>query len=79
VFLMNGIFKNYLDKFVIVFLDEILVYSNSKEEHEHHLILVLQVMREHQLYSKISKFYFYQEHIHYLWHIISEQAIAVDP
>jgi hypothetical protein len=77
--LMNGIFKNYLDKFVIVFLDKILVYSNSKQEHEHHLILVLQVLREHQLYSKLSKFYFYQEHIHYLWHIIAEQGIAVDP
>jgi hypothetical protein len=45
--LMNGIFKNYLDKFVIVFLDDILIYSKSEEEHEHHLRLVLQVLREH--------------------------------
>jgi hypothetical protein len=43
---MNGIFINYLDKFVIVFLDDILVYSKSEEEHEHHLRLVLQVLRE---------------------------------
>jgi hypothetical protein len=53
--LMNGIFRNYLDKFVIVFLDEILVYSKLEEEHEHHLSLILQVLREHQLYSKLSK------------------------
>jgi hypothetical protein len=45
--LMNGIFRNYLDKFVIVFLDDILIYSKSEEEHEHHLRLVLQVLREH--------------------------------
>jgi hypothetical protein len=77
--LMNGIFRNYLDKFVIVFLDDILIYSKSEEEHEHHLRLVLQVLREHQLYAKLSKCYFYQEQIHYLGHIISEQGIAVDP
>jgi hypothetical protein len=73
------IFRNYLDKFVIVFLDDILIYSKSKEEHEHHLRLVLQVLREHQLYAKLSKCSFYQEKIHYLGHIISEQGIAVDP
>jgi hypothetical protein len=52
---MNGIFRNYLDKFVIVFLDDILIYFKSEEEHEHHLRLVLQVLREHQLYAKLSK------------------------
>jgi hypothetical protein len=77
--LMNGIFINYLDKFFIVFLDDILVYSNSKEEHEHYLILVLQLLREHQLYAKISKCYVYQEPIHYLGHIISEQGITINP
>jgi hypothetical protein len=61
MFLMNGIFRNYLDKFVIGFLDDILVYSKSEEEHEHHLRLVLQVMRENQLYSKLSKCSFCQE------------------
>jgi hypothetical protein len=76
--LMNGIFKNYLDKFVIVFLDDILIYSKSEEEHEHHLRLVLQVLREHQLYDKLSKCSFYQKQIHYLGHIISKQGIAVD-
>jgi hypothetical protein len=77
--LMNGIFRNYLDKFFIVFLDDILFYSKSEKEHEHHLRLVLQVLREHQLYAKLSKCYFYQKKIHYLGHIISEQGIAVDP
>jgi hypothetical protein len=77
--LMNGIFKNYLDKFVIVFLYDILIYSKSEEDHEHHLRLVLQALREHQLYAKLSKCSFYQNHIHYLGHIISEQGIEVDP
>jgi hypothetical protein len=57
--LMNGIFINYLDKFVIVFLNDILIYSKSEEEYEHHLRLVLQVLREHQLYAKLSKHSFY--------------------
>jgi hypothetical protein len=61
MFLMNGIFRNYLDKFVIVFLDNILIYSKSEEEHEHYLRLVLKVLREHQLYAKLSKCYFYQK------------------
>jgi hypothetical protein len=58
--LMNGVFRDYLDKFVIVFLDDILVYSKSEEEHEKHLRMVLQVLREHQLYAKLSKCSFYQ-------------------
>jgi hypothetical protein len=62
--LMNGIFRNDLDNFSIVFLDDILVYSKSEEEHEHHLSSVLQVLREHQLYAKLSKCYFYPERIH---------------
>jgi hypothetical protein len=61
IYLMNDIFKNYLDKFVIVFLDEIIVYSKFEEEHEHHLRLVLKVLREHQLYAKLSKCSFYQK------------------
>jgi hypothetical protein len=52
MFLMNGVFKEYLDKFVILFLDDILVYSKSKEEHEQQLRMVLQVLREHKLYSQ---------------------------
>jgi ribonuclease HI len=79
MFLINGIFRNYLDKFVIVFLDDILIYSKSKEENEHHLRLVLQVLREHQLYANFSKCYFYQKQIHYSGQIISKQSIVVDP
>jgi hypothetical protein len=77
--LMNGVFRDYLDKFVIVFLDDILVYSKSEEEHEQHLRMVLQVLREHQLYAKLSKCSFYQRQIHYLGHIILEEGIIVDP
>jgi hypothetical protein len=77
--LMNGVFRNYLDKFFIVFLDDILVYSKIEEEHEQHLRMVLQVLREHQLYAKLSKCLFYQKQIHYLGHIISEEGIVVDP
>jgi hypothetical protein len=57
--LMNGIFIEYLDKFGIVFLDDILVYSKSEEEHQQHLRSVLQVLREHQIYAKLRKFSFY--------------------
>jgi hypothetical protein len=58
--LMNGVFREYLDKFVIVFLDDILVYSKLEEEHEHHFNMVLHVLREHQLYAKLRKCSFYQ-------------------
>jgi hypothetical protein len=77
--LMNGVFRDYLDKSVIVSLDDILVYSKSEEEHEKHLRMVLQVLREHRLYAKLSKCSFYQRQIHYLGHIISEEEITVDP
>jgi hypothetical protein len=76
--LMNGVFRNYLDKFGIVFLDDILVYSKWKEENEHHIRMVLQVLREHQLYAKLSKCSFYQEQIHYLGRIILKYGIVVD-
>lgn len=53
--LMNRVFKPYLDQFVTVFVDDILIYSKSKEEHERHLNLALQLLRSHQLYAKFSK------------------------
>ena len=54
--LMNGVFWPYLDKFVIVFIDDVLVYSKSKQEHQQHLTTVLQTLRENQLYAKLSKY-----------------------
>jgi hypothetical protein len=77
--LMNGVFREYLDKFVIFFLDDILVYSKIEEEHEKHLRMVLQVLRTHQLFAKLSKCSFFQNRIHYLGNIISKEGIAVDP
>jgi hypothetical protein len=79
MYLMNGVFRDYLDKFVIVFLEDILVYSKLEKEHEQNLRLVLQVLRGHQLFAKLRKFSFYQRKIHYLGHIISEEEIVVDP
>jgi hypothetical protein len=76
--LMNGIFINYLDKFVIIFLDDILIYSKSQEKHEQCLRMVLQVLREYKLYAKLSICIFYQRKIHYLCHIVSEEGIAVE-
>ena len=69
--LMNSVFSRYLDKFVIVFLDDILVYSKNKEEHEEHLRLTLQFLREHRFYAKLSKCNFYRDRIQYLGRIIS--------
>ena len=60
------------------FLDDILVYSKNEEEHEEHLILTLQLLREHQLYAKLSKCDFYRDRIQYLGHIISKEGISVD-
>jgi hypothetical protein len=76
---MNEVFRKYLDKFVIFFLDDILIYSKTKEEHEKHLGMLLQVLREHKLCAKLSKCIFYQKKIHYLGNIISTEGIAVDP
>jgi hypothetical protein len=77
--LMNGVFHEYLDKFVQVFIDDILIYSQMMEEHDEHLRLVLQCLREHKLYGKLSKCSFYQLRIHYLGHVISDEGIDVDP
>ena len=77
--LMSSVFSKYLDKFVLVFLDDILVYSKNVEEHEDHLRINLQFLREHKLYAKLSKCDFYKDRIHYLGHIISDEGIYVDP
>ena len=76
--LMNGVFHSYLDIFVLVFLDDILVYSKSLEEHEEHLWLVLQCLRDNQLYANAANCDFFQSEIHYLGHVISGECISID-
>eukprot|EP00253_Pinus_taeda_P015024 PITA_15024 len=77
--LMNNIFHQYLDRFVLIFIDNILIYSRTKEEHQEHLRMVLQTLREHQLYAKFSKCDFLKEEIQYLGHVITKNGIVVDP
>ena len=77
--LMNRVFQPYLDKFVIVFIDEILIYSRSAEEHEDHLRTVLQTLREERLYAKFSKCEFWLNQVVFLGHVISGRGIEVDP
>ena len=77
--LMNYIFLEYLDKFVVVYLDDILVFSKNEEEHAEHLRLVLEKLREHQLYAKFSKCEFWLPEVTYLGHVISKDGIAVNP
>jgi hypothetical protein len=77
--LMNGVFRKYLDRFVQVFLDDILIYSKNKREHEEHLRVVLSCLRENKLYGKLSKCSFFQKEIHYLGHIIFDEGIFYGP
>jgi hypothetical protein len=76
MYLMNKVFMEYLDKFVMVFIDDILDYSRSEEEHIH---LVLQKLRDHKLYAKLSKCEFWLKQVDFLEHIISKGGISVDP
>ena len=77
--MMNKVFMEFLDKFIVVFIDDILVYSKNEEEHKEHLRLVLKKLREHQLYAKFSKFEFWLKEVGFLGHVISGEGIAVDP
>ncbi|WVZ97375.1 hypothetical protein U9M48_042917 [Paspalum notatum var. saurae] len=77
--LMNKVFMEYLDKFVVVFIDDILIYSKTEEEHEEHLRLVLQKLRDHKLYAKLSKCEFWLDQVPFLGHIVSKGGIMVDP
>jgi hypothetical protein len=79
MYLMNSVFMPELDKFVVVFIDDILIYSKTKEEHVEHLRIVLTRLREHQLYAKFSKCEFWLDTIPFLGHILSAQGVAVDP
>ncbi|CAI7781216.1 unnamed protein product [Closterium sp. NIES-53] len=77
--LMNDIFRPFLDRFVIVFLDDILIFSKSLEEHAQHLRIVLDTLRQHRLYAKLSKCTFARSSIGFLGHVISTNGIAMDP
>ena len=77
--LMNKVFKPYLRKFILVFFDDILVYSRSVEEHEEHLRTVLQVLREEKLFANRKKCLFAQEQIEYLGHVVTRDGVAADP
>jgi hypothetical protein len=77
--MMNKVFMEYLDKFVVVFIDDILIYSKSKEEHEGHLRLIMEKLREQKLYAKFSKCEFWLKEVGFLGHIVSGEGIAVDP
>ncbi|KAK8625988.1 hypothetical protein V6N13_133643 [Hibiscus sabdariffa] len=77
--LMNRVFHEYLDQFVVVFIDDILVYSRTEEDHDRHLRLVLQTLLENQLYAKLSKCEFWIREVVFLGHVVSSEGIRVDP
>jgi hypothetical protein len=76
---MNRIFRPYLDRFVVVFIDYILIYSKSREEHEEHLRIVLQTLKDKQLYARLDKSEFWLEEVQFLGHVINKRGVAVDP
>ena len=76
---MNCIFRPYLDKFVVVFIDDILIYSMTAEEHGEHLRLVLGTLRVNQFYAKLDKCDFWLEEVQFLGHVINKDGVAMDP
>jgi hypothetical protein len=78
MYLMNKVFMEYIDKFVVVFIDDILVFSKHKEEHEEHMRLVLEKLREHKLYAKFSKCEFWLREVAFLGHVLSEGGVSID-
>jgi hypothetical protein len=79
IYMMNKVFMEYLDKFIVVSIDNILVYSKNEEEHEGHLCLVLQKLRDHKLYAKLSKCEFWLKQVAFLGYVISKGGISMDP
>jgi hypothetical protein len=76
--LMNKVFMENLDKFIMVFIDDILIYSKDEEEHKEHLCLVLQKLWDHRLYAKLGKCKCWIKQVSFLWHVISEEGISMD-
>jgi hypothetical protein len=79
MYVMNSVFMPELDKFVVVFIDDILIYSKTKEDHANHIRVVLQRLRDHHLYAKFSKCEFWLDSVKFLGHTISSEGISVDP
>jgi hypothetical protein len=79
MYLMNSVFMPELDKFMVVFIDDILVYSENEEDHAEHLRIVLTRLREHQLYAKFSKCEFWLREVPFLGHVLSDGGIMVNP
>jgi hypothetical protein len=79
MYLMNKVFMEYLDKFIVVFIDDIMVYSRSEEEHEEHLHLFLQKLCDPRLYAKLIKCEFWLKQVAFLGHVISKGGIFIDP
>ena len=77
--LVNMVLRPYVDQFVVVFIDDILVYSKDAQEHEQHLKIVLQTLKEKKLYDKLSKCNFWLKEVSFLGHIVSAEGIRVDP
>ena len=77
--LMNRVFKKYLDKFIIVFIDDILIYSRTEEDHAEHLRIALETLKKEKLYVKFSKCEFWLREVQFLGHIVSSEGIQVDP
>ena len=77
--LMNRVFRPYVDQFVVVFIEDILVYSKDAQEHEKHLRIVLETLREQRLYAKLSKCDFWLKEVSFLGHIVYAEGIRVDP
>ncbi|XP_010412662.1 PREDICTED: uncharacterized protein LOC104698997 [Camelina sativa] len=77
--MMNGVFREFLDEFVIIFIDDILVYSKDWETHRNHLRAVLERLREQKLFAKLGKCSFWQKSVGFLGHIVSDQGVSVDP
>ena len=78
MYLMHRIFQPYLDQFVVVFVDDILIYSQSEWEHEYHFRIVLQLLRDNQLYIKFSKCEFWLTEVRFLGHVVSASGVSVD-